>query len=98
MVNSVLDTTVNYIESAEIDPSDLDYDANLYETTIFDKNITFALGKPNYTYIDNNIVYYSIYLVENDKITLRIGLYEIIASEQENIIDDDGDILVNITI
>ena len=95
MVNSVLDTTVNYIESAEIDPSDLDYDANLYETTIFDKNITFALGKPNYTYIDNNIVYYSIYLVENDKITLRIGLYEIIASEQENIIDDDGDIDLN---
>ena len=95
MVNSVLDTTVNYIESAEIDPSDLDYDANLYETTIFDKNITFALGKPNYTYIDNNIVYYSIYLVENDKITLRIGLYEIMASEQENIIDDDGDIDLN---
>ena len=63
MVNSLLDDTVNYIESSDIDPSDLEYSANLYETTIFNKDIIFALGKPKYTYIDNNIVYYSIYLV-----------------------------------
>ena len=95
MVNSLLDDTVNYIETSTIEPSDLDYDANLYETTIFDKNIIFALGKPNYTYIDNNIVYYSMYLVENDEIKLRIGLYEIMASDQETILDEDGDIDLN---
>jgi len=95
MVNSVLDNTINYNESPEIDPTDLEHDANLYETTIYGKNIIFALGKPKYTYIDNNIVYYSIYWVEGEKITMQLGVYEILASEQENILDAEGDIDLN---
>ena len=95
MVNSVLDTTVNYSESQDIDPSDLDHDANLYETNIYDKDITFALGKPKYTYIDNNIIYYSIYWVEDNEISMQIGVYEILASEQASIFDSDGDIDLN---
>lgn len=95
MVNSVLDSTITYNESATIDPMDLNYSANLYETSIYDKTIVFALGKPKYTYIDQNIVYYSIYLVEDDKITKQIGLYEIPASEEVTIVDEDGDIDLN---
>jgi predicted NAD-dependent protein-ADP-ribosyltransferase YbiA (DUF1768 family) len=95
MVKSVLDNTITYSESKEIDPTDLDHNANLYETSIYDKDIIFALGKPKYTYIDNNIVYYSIYLVENDAITMQIGIYEILASEQANILDAEGDIDLN---
>jgi predicted NAD-dependent protein-ADP-ribosyltransferase YbiA (DUF1768 family) len=95
MVLSVLDPTVNYSESAEIDPTDLDHDANLYQTTIYGKDVIFALGKPKYTYVNNNIVYYSIYLVEDDEITMQIGLYEIVANEQEAIVDADGDIDLN---
>ena len=95
MVKSVLDTTVTYSESPKIDPTDLDYDANLYETVIYDKDVIFALGKPKYTYIDNNIVYYSIYLVKNDEIIMQIGLYEILANEEDNILDAEGDIDLN---
>jgi len=95
MVKSVLDTTVTYSESAKIDSDDLDYEANLYETVIYDKDIIFALGKAKYTYIDNNIIYYSIYLVEQDDITMQIGVYEILASDQANIFDTDGDIDLN---
>ena len=95
MVKSLLDATVNYNESGEIDSADLEHDANLYETVIYAKNIIFALGKPKYTYIDNNIIYYSIYLVENNEITMQIGIYEILASEQENILDAEGDIDLN---
>ena len=95
MVKSVLDTTVTYSESPKIDPTDLDYDANLYETVIYDNDVIFALGKPKYTYIDNNIVYYSIYLVKNDEIIMQIGLYEILANEEDNILDAEGDIDLN---
>ena len=63
MVKSLLDPTITYSESPKIDPLDLDYDANLYETVIYDQDIIFALGKPKYTFVDKNIVYYSIYLV-----------------------------------
>jgi hypothetical protein len=95
MVKSLLDESVNYNENAGIDSTDLEHDANLYETTIYEKDVIFALGKPKYTYIDNNIIYYSIYLVEKDEITMQIGVYEILASEQENIFDADGDIDLN---
>ena len=95
MVKSLLDESVNYNENAGIDSTDLEHDANLYETTIYDKDVIFALGKPKYTYIDNNIIYYSIYLVEEDEITMQIGVYEIPASEQVNIFDAEGDIDLN---
>ena len=95
MVNSVIDPTVNYSETPEIDPMDLDHDANIYETTIYDKNIIFALGKPNYTYVNNNIVYYSIYLIHNDEITMQIGVYEIVANEEETIFDKEGAVDLN---
>jgi predicted NAD-dependent protein-ADP-ribosyltransferase YbiA (DUF1768 family) len=95
MVKSILDPTVTYNETSEIDPMDLDYNANLYETIIYEKTIIFALGKPKYTYLDNNIVYYSIYWVEKEEISMQIGVYEILASEQENIFDNEGDIDLN---
>ena len=34
MVKSILDPSVTYNETAEIDPMDLDYNANLYEQSI----------------------------------------------------------------
>lgn len=95
MVKSLLDPTITYSESPKIDPLDLDYDANLYETVIYDQDIIFALGKPKYTYIDQNIVYYSIYLVVDEVITMQIGVYEILASEEEKIYDAEGDIDLN---
>ena len=95
MVKSILDNRLEYNETREIDTDDLDFDANLYETKIYDRDIIFALGKPKYTYIDNNIVYYPIYLVENDEIKMQLGLYEILANTQTQILDADGDIDLN---
>jgi predicted NAD-dependent protein-ADP-ribosyltransferase YbiA (DUF1768 family) len=95
MVKSILDKRLEYNESRGIDTDDLDFDANLYETKIYNKDIVFALGKPKYTYIDNNIVYYPIYLVENDEIKMQLGLYEILANTQTEILDAEGDIDLN---
>ena len=95
MVQSILDSSITYQETVGIQEDDIDYDANLYQSEFYEKEIVFAKGKPNYTYIDNNIVYYSIYLVEQDEITMQIGVYEILASEQETIFDVDGDIDLN---
>lgn len=95
MVKSLLDKTITYNESRNIDDFDEDYSANLYETIVFEKNIVFALGLANYLYADNNIIYYPIYLVENDEIKTQIGVYEIIATNQKNIMDEDGDIDLN---
>ena len=95
MVKSILDKRLEYNESREIDNDDVDFDANLYETQLYDRDVVFALGKPKYTYIDNNIVYYPMYLVIKDEIKMQIGLYEIWANTQTELLDADGDIDLN---
>jgi len=95
MVQSTLDSSITYKETDGIQESDIDYDANLYQSEFYDKEIVFAIGKPNYTYIDNNIVYYYIYMITDDNNKKQIGVYEIPADNQEKILDSDGDIDLN---
>ena len=95
MVKSILDATIEYKETRDIDADDVDFDANLYETKLFDTDIVFALGKTKYTYVDKNIVYYPIYLVVKDEIKTQLGLYEISSNRQKDIVDADGDIDLN---
>ena len=95
MVKSILDTRIEYNETKVIDPDDEDYDANLYTTELYGQDIIFALGKPKYTYLDNNLVFYPIYLVEEEKFKMQIGLYEIWANTQDDILDSENDIDLN---
>ena len=80
MVKSILDNTINYPEIKKLDKNDLQYDASVYEIEILGKEQEIALGQPKYAFISNNIIYYPIYLVVNDKVTSQIGVYEILAN------------------
>jgi len=95
MVKSILDSTIEYTETNEIDKDDIGIDATLYETNFYGIMVGFVLGNPKYTYLDKNIIYYPIYLVKNDEITEQIGLYELLSINQQSIIDSDGDIDLN---
>jgi predicted NAD-dependent protein-ADP-ribosyltransferase YbiA (DUF1768 family) len=93
MVKSLLlSSAIDYLENRHLLPEDKNSEASLYEITLFEKDETIALGQPVYTYIENNIIYYPIYLVKNNKVTLQIGVYEIFADGLVNILDSDGDI------
>ena len=95
MVKSILNNKINYPENKKLDNDDLDYDASLYEISLLKENIIIALGQAKYTFIDENIIYYPIYLVKDDKVDTQIGLYEIISDNLPNIIDEDGDLLLD---
>ena len=95
MVRSNLDKTIEYAETKERDKEDIGFDANLYNTEFYGIKVDFVIGNPKYTYLDNNIIYYPIYLVKDDKITAQIGLYELLAGQQQSIFDADGDIDLN---
>ena len=92
MVKSLLSSTIDYQENRHLLLEDKNNEASLYEITLFEKDETIALGQPVYTYIEKNIIYYPIYLVKNNKVSLQIGLYEIFADGLVNILDSDGDI------
>ena len=92
MVKSILNNNVNYPEMKKLDPEDKDYDASMYEINVLGKYITVAIGQAKYTFIENNIIYYPVYLVANDKVSSQIGVYEILSTDLPNVIDEDGDI------
>ena len=55
MVNSKLNPEINYIESKELDPEDMEFDAQPWEVTMLDEDITIALGNPKYKFIKKNV-------------------------------------------
>ena len=92
MVKSLLDDTIDYPEAKILDKADKDFEASIYEIPLFDMDVMIALGQPKYTFVEKNIIYYPIYLVKNQKVDTQIGLYEIKSSDLPSLIDEDGDI------
>tara|TARA_B110000037_G_scaffold9957_1_gene10839 strand:+ start:14791 stop:16785 length:1995 start_codon:yes stop_codon:yes gene_type:complete len=92
MVNSILNPKINYPELKKLDPDDVSFDASMYEIMVLGQDIIIALGQAKYAFIDDNIIYYPIYLVENDKVSKQLGVYEIMSDQLPNVVDEDGDI------
>ena len=92
MVSSRINSKINYKESKNIDSNDIDYTSDIYNGTLYKKQIKFILGKPNYKYIENGIIYVNIYLVNLERIICRIGVYEIDNTKYSKYLDNDGNI------
>ncbi len=92
MVKSILDPNINYPEIKTLDLDDIDYDATQYEYNILGTDIIIALGQSKYTFIDQGIIFYPIYLIKNDRVYKQIGVFEILQSQLPNVIDDDDDL------
>ena len=75
-----------------MDSEDNSFDASMYEIDVLGIDIVIALGQAKYAFINDNIVYYPIYLVKGDRVSKQIGVYEILADQLPNIIDEDGDV------
>jgi len=83
---------VNYNENINIEKEDLNHMSFVYETELYDKDIEFVLGKEKHTYAKYSIIYFSVYLVINDKPKKRIGVFEIDSNKFIQSIDEDGSI------
>ena len=95
MVRSRLVPSINYIELKSLDSSDTqehNYKAPLYEASVLGINTIISIGNIKNTYISQNIVYYPIYLIKNDKVLSQIGVYEMFQSDIPLLLDDAGDI------
>ena len=93
MVSSILNPKINYPEIKYLDPEDKKYDASMYSITVLNmNNIIIALGQAKYNFIDDNIIYFPIYLVKNERVNTQIGVYEIMSEQLINITDEDNDI------
>ena len=92
MVSSKINKEINYEENKSIDPEDNGYQSSLYEIDIGNQTIIIALGKQKYTYSNKKVVYYPIYLIDDDVIKSQIGVYELSIDRAIHVLDEDGDI------
>ena len=83
---------IKYSETTEINNDDVGHASTIYEIDYFDKPISVALGRESHSFSADNIVHFSLYLVSNDKIHSRIGIFEVESNKMISIIDEDGDI------
>ena len=82
MVKSNLVKSVNYPEIKTLDEEDKNHDADMYELEILGVDCIIALGTAKFAFIDQDIVYYPVYLIRNDRVDSQIGLYEIMKNKQ----------------
>jgi hypothetical protein len=96
MVKSLINSSINYPEHKTLYEEDKGYEASLYKINILDEDVVVALGQTKYINIDKNVLFYPIYLVENNKVTIQIGVYEVAAADAATIMDEDGDVDVSL--
>tara|TARA_Y100000992_G_scaffold206467_2_gene141262 strand:+ start:3497 stop:5554 length:2058 start_codon:yes stop_codon:yes gene_type:complete len=92
MVNSKINKKINYLETNFVNINDIDHEAYIYIGNLYNKNIKFTVGLPIYEFIDNNIIYFNIYLVKNSIVVAKIGLYEVTKNAFDSLLNIDGDI------
>ena len=95
MVKSELDKSIFYQETKIVDPEDKGYSSSIYGIDIKEEEIEVATGKEKYTYMEKNIVYFPLYIIINNSIKERIGIFELDSNSMINAIDGDGDIDLN---
>ena len=93
MVKSVLNPEIVYDEVMTIDKSDIGYDATQFEIELFPNLASvIALGNVKYTFSDKNILYAPVYLIKDGEVQDQIGVYEFLASNYTQLLDEDNDI------
>ena len=92
MVKSKLNSNVNYSEIKILNVEDRDKEVALFEIELFDIPLLIALGEDKYTYSDENIVYFPVYLIKNERVGKQIGVYEIYSDDLSQSLDEEGDV------
>jgi predicted NAD-dependent protein-ADP-ribosyltransferase YbiA (DUF1768 family) len=92
MVLSKINESIEYPDIKTVDMNDVGYDANLYELELMPGvKAIIALGKVKYTNAEKNVLYIPVYLVDDDEISIQIGVYEFLSQNYESLLDEDND-------
>ena len=95
MITSNIDSKVQYAIINNIDKSDLNHEAYVYNAKIYNKHIKFVLGTPRFEFLSNNIMYFNIYLANNGSVVSKIGIYETNNTDYASLLDSNGDVDLN---
>ena len=96
MVKSRINPTIQYPETKEIHPDDHNIESSTYNIVIGSgsgaREVVVALGRARHEHDDKGVVYYPMYLVDNNQTAGKIGFLEFPVNEISAAIDDEGDV------
>ena len=92
MVKSNLKSNINYPEIKKLNEEDRNLEVSLYEIELLNVTLNIALGKEKYLFMNDNVIYYPVYIIEDDNVSNQIGVYELIHDKLELHLDEDGDL------
>ena len=92
MVRSKIDNDISYPDSREIDTVDNGTDAATFDFSIKGNDVIIALGKLHNDHQVKGILYVPIYLLVNENIDDKIGIFEFLSSNYTSLLDEDGDL------
>ena len=93
MVLSKINPKISYPDTQDMEQGDVGTDTPLYEVDLLGApDVVIALGGSRNNEIDDTVVNYPIYLVKDGEVSGQIGLYEINSSQIPSVLDEDGDL------
>ena len=95
MVLSKIKDDVVYTELKKVLNDDLKMEATLYQIELEGIDVIIAIGNAKRTYESNNIIYFPIYLVKYNNKVIQIGVYEILAENYLDYLDENNILDVN---
>ena len=95
MVLSKIDDSVSYPETKKVHPEDLDKESELYQIEVNGVGIIIAIGRPKNAFHARNITYFPVYLVKKNDKVLQIGVYEIKASNELDLLDENSELALD---
>ena len=94
MVLSKLDSRIKYDESRLVYDEDIGMDASLYEIfpDALEYKVNVAIGKIKYTYVEKNVIFFPLYLINNNEVIMRIGVFEVLSNKVTELMNDLNEI------
>lgn len=94
MVLSKLDSRIKYDESRLVYDEDIGMDASLYEIfpDALEYKVNVAIGKIKYTYVEKNVIFFPIYLINKNEIIMRIGVFEVLSNKVSELMNELNEI------
>lgn len=91
MVASNIIQNINFKEDKNVEMHDKKTQVSVFRISLFDIDVNVSLGKVNTT-MYNDIYFAPVYLILNENIQVKIGIYEFLAEDYTTLLDEDNDL------
>jgi predicted NAD-dependent protein-ADP-ribosyltransferase YbiA (DUF1768 family) len=91
MVVSNIIRNVKFNEDRSVEIHDKNTEVAIFRITLFNIDVNVSIGKVN-TSLYNDIYFAPAYLVLNENVQIKIGIYEFLAEDYTTLLDDDNDL------